>query len=144
LINLDSDELQKQAISALAKVLPSGGYLIMIENSQQTYGKQNWARELVDLPPRKPAEFNHFIDEEAILPHLRTTDLELLNVEDFISLHDLVLYVLVPAINGGVVDYQHPLVQAATRLNIAVSSKFPGTLGDFGQNRLFLCRKSVG
>lgn len=141
LINLNKDELQKQAISALAKFLPSGGYLVMIENSQQTYAKQNRARELVQLPPRKPAEFNHFFDEEIILPHLRTADLELLKAEDFISLHDLILYVLVPAINGGAVDYQHPLVEVATRLNIGLSFEFPGSLGEFGQNRLFLCRK---
>ena len=36
-----------------------------------------------------------------MLPRLGESDLTLVAVEDFISLHDLVLYVLVPAINGG-------------------------------------------
>jgi ubiquinone/menaquinone biosynthesis C-methylase UbiE len=141
LINLNTDELQKEALISLAGLLPVGGYLFMIENSQQTYEKQNLAREMLGLPRRTPASFNHFLNEELILPHLSAIGLELEKIEDFISFHDLVLYVLVPAINGGVVDYEHPLVKAATRLNMGISSQFPSGLGAWGQNRLFLCRK---
>lgn len=141
LINLNTDELQAKAIASLAQHLPKGGHLILMENSRLTHGKQNFARGLLDLPPRKAAEFNHFIDEEVLKQALTQNHLELLKTDDFLSLHDLVLYVLVPAINGGEIDYQHPLVQAATRLNIEMASTYPGSFGDYGQIRLFLCRK---
>ena len=141
LINLNTDELQQKAIGALAKLLRPGGHLLMIENSSQTYASQNVLRESVGLPARTPAEFNHFIDETTLKPFLPSAGLELLDVEDFITLHDLVLYVLVPMINSGQVDYEHPLVDAATRLNLAASELKPGSLGAFGQNRLYKCRK---
>ena len=141
LINLQTVELQKQAISALAAKVRPGGHLLMIENSMRTYGRQNHYRELLGLAPRTPAEFNVFFDEEEIVAHIDSGDLELEDVEDFISLHDLALYVLVPAINGGEVDYGHPLVEAAALLNKAVSAETPSAFGSAGQNRLFTCRK---
>lgn len=141
LINLNTDSLQQKAIKSLSDRLKDGGYLLMIENSQQTYDDQNKARELVGLAPRTPAEFNHFFDEKTLLPYIASIGLDLCDVEDFISIHDLVLYVLVPMLNGGVIDYEHPIVEAATKLNIALSSIRPDGLGKFGQNRLFKCRK---
>jgi SAM-dependent methyltransferase len=141
LINLKTVDLQKQAISALAAKVRPGGHLLMIENSMGAYGRQNHYRELLGLPPRTPAAFNLFFDEDEILAHVRGSDLELVDVEDFISLHDLALYVLVPAINGGEVDYGHPLVEAAAMLNKAVSAETPGAFGAAGQNRLYCCRK---
>lgn len=142
LINLNTDSLQQQAIKSLSDSLKDGGYLLMIENSQQTYDDQNKARELVGLAPRTPAEFNHFFNEDTLLPYIASIGLDLRDVEDFISIHDLVLYVLVPMLNGGVVDYEHPIVEAATKLNLALSSVRPDGLGAFGQNRLFKCRKN--
>lgn len=141
LINLNTIELQKQAITSIAGKLKSGGHLVMIENSLETYGQQNGCREVLGLPARTPAEFNLFFDETEIRPHLAQSGLTLEAVEDFSSLHDLVLYALVPAINGGKVDYEHPIVQAATVLNRALADALPGSLGPFGQNRLFYCRK---
>ena len=96
----------------------------------------------VTTSARTPAEFNHFFDEATLLPFLPKVGLEVLDIEDFISLHDLVLYVLVPMVNGGKVDYEHPMVEAATQLNIALSSLQPGGAGAFGQNRLYKCRKT--
>jgi SAM-dependent methyltransferase len=141
LINLNSDDLQQRAISSLRERLKPGGYLLMIENSKQTFESQNQAREGVGLAPRRPAEFNHFFDETTLRPFLHTAGLNLLTVEDFISLHDLVLYILVPMINGGEIDYEHPLVEAATGLNIALSALAPSGAGQYGQNRLFTCRR---
>lgn len=141
LINLQTVDLQKEAISALAGKVRPGGYLLMIENSMRTYSRQNNYRELLGLPPRTPAAFNLFFDEDEILGHIRGSDLELEEIEDFISLHDLALYVLVPAINGGEVDYAHPLVEAAAVLNKAVSAETPSAFGEAGQNRLYSCRK---
>jgi SAM-dependent methyltransferase len=140
LINLNTIELQMQAISAIAARVKPGGLLIMIENSIQAYTNQNRCREVVGLPPRTPDFYNLFFDETKILPHITAAGLDLLEIEDFISLHDLVLYVLVPAINGGKVDYDHPLVAAATKLNMAISAEHMGAFGCFGQNRLYACR----
>ena len=142
LINLPSTDQQKQAITGLASKVRPGGHLVMIENSRATYDTQNRYREHLGLPPRSPATFNLFFDETEILPHLPTAGLELVDTEDFISLHDLVLYVLVPAINGGTVDYNHPLVEAATMLNLAVSATTPSAFGAYGQNRLYTCRRT--
>ncbi|MTD95388.1 methyltransferase domain-containing protein [Hyphomicrobium sp. xq] len=141
LINLDAIELQKQAISILASKVKPGGYLLMIENSLTSYAKQNRCREALGLAARKPADFNLFFDEDEILLHVTAAGLELVDVEDFSSLHDLMLYVLVPAINGGAVDYDHPLVQAATTLSRELAAEATGTFGSYGQNRLFVCRR---
>jgi ubiquinone/menaquinone biosynthesis C-methylase UbiE len=140
LINIEKPDLQEKAITDLAARVRPGGYLLMIENSTATYGQQNHCRELLDLPPRTPAAFNLFLDESRIIPHLASLGLEV-DIEDFISLHDLMLYALVPSINGGTVDYDHPLVHAATKLNIAMSAETTSAFGKFGQNRLFACRK---
>lgn len=143
LINLSTDLLQQKAIASLAGLLKPGGHLLMIENSQQTYDNQNDIRAQVGLEKRTPAEFNHFFNDKTLLPFFKTVGLDLLDVEDFISLHDLVLYVLVPMMNGGQVDYSHPVVEAAASLNIAVSAVRPGGLGEFGQNRLYKCRRAI-
>lgn len=143
LINLNTTDLQKEAISSLATKVRHGGHLIMIENSVVTYSAQNRYRELLGLPARTPAPFNLFFEESQILPHLGAAGLELVEIEDFSSLHDLALYVLVPAINGGEVDYEHPLVEAATKLSTAVAFTNPNSFGALGQNRLYLCRKPL-
>jgi ubiquinone/menaquinone biosynthesis C-methylase UbiE len=140
LINLNTLDLQKEALISIAKRIKSGGHLTMIENSIQTYNEQNKCRELLGLKPRTPAPYNLFFDEREILPHLGTCGLELLEIEDFGSLHDLLLYVLIPSANGGTVDYAHPLVEAATTLSKAKSQTTPGAFGRFGQNRMYVCR----
>jgi len=141
LINLDTTEKQLRALSGLiARVRPQGD-LVVIENSRSTYDEQNRCRQIVGLAPRVPASFNLFFDESAIRAHVQQLGLELVQVEDFISLHDLVLYVLVPAINGGTVDYEHPLVKVAAVLSTGMSASVPGAFGSFGQNRLFHWRK---
>lgn len=143
LINLSTTALQIRAIQAMSAKTRPGGHLLMIENSSLTYATQNSYRADVGLPPRTPAVYNLFLDEDAILPNLEQLGLNLVDTEDFITLHDLVLYVLVPAINGGEVDYGHPLVEMATRLSIAASAKRPSAFGSAGQNRLYCCRKST-
>jgi SAM-dependent methyltransferase len=143
LINLNAAALQTQALATLASKVRAGGYLLMIENSTTTYGWQNQCREIVGLEPRAPAEFNVFFDESVILPHLATIGLELIEIEDFSSLHDIVLYVLLPSINNGQIDYEHPLVQSAAALSAGVFERQPGAFGKFGQNRLYVCHKPV-
>ena len=143
LINLGSSERQQRALLEIAEKLAPGGWLFAIENSRACFERQNECRERVGLARRTPAAFNHFLEEDALFPAVAHT-LELVATEDFISLHDLALYVLVPATNGGSVDYAHPLVEAATRLALALPSELRGAFGPFGQNRLYSLRKRGG
>lgn len=140
LINLGSTERQKRALTSLAKRSAEAGSLLLIENSQQSFARQNRCRETMGLEARKASDFNHFLDENEVIPHLRSL-FEEVAIEDFSSLHDLVLYVLIPASNGGVVDYDHPMVEAATRLSLSRPETLDGAFGALGQNRLFVCRR---
>jgi SAM-dependent methyltransferase len=142
LINLNTAELQGRAIKDLAGKLVPGGFLLMVENSRFTHGRQNRAREAVGLEPRTPAEFNRFFTEEEMTAHVDAAGLDLVEIEDFSSFHDLVLYALVPATNGGAIDYQHPAVAAAAELSSRFATTEQNAFGAFGQNRLYVCRKS--
>lgn len=142
LINLNPIGLQLQAITKLAALVAPGGALLMIENSQDSHGRQNRARELAGLPPRAAADFNLFFDEPPVRSRLDKLGFTVVT-EDFSSLHDLVLYVLAPLLNEGKLDYAHPMVEAATKLSCLLNAEMPGTLGAFGQNCLFICRKAV-
>lgn len=140
LINLNTSEMQLNAIKNIATKLKSGAYLLMLENSQSSYDKQNYLRELVGLEKRVPAEFNRFFDDEMI-NKISSFGLREEKNEGFTGLHDLALYLIVPLINGGKVDYSHPLVEAATKIALALSTSDEDKLGDYGQNRLYLYKK---
>jgi predicted O-methyltransferase YrrM len=139
LINLLDPELQCRALNALAERVRPDGAVIAIENSAATHARQNELRKLAGLPARKPPEHNRFVDDELLLAGVEE-QLELVAIDDFGRLHDLVLYVLVPMINGGEVDYDHPLVAAATQLALAGADDFLD-LAPIGQNRLYRFRK---
>ena len=143
LINLQTDENQRQALKSISQRVHGNGFIFLIENSQQSYARQNELRESLGLEPRVPASFNHFIDEVSFLEFARECGLTLEGIVDISSLHDTVLYALVPSINGGEVDYNHPLVQAATQLEISRHGELGSPFGDFGQNRLFIFQKSA-
>jgi SAM-dependent methyltransferase len=134
LINLGDVTMQKRAIDNLASV--SQGLLILIENSRQTKDAQNDLREVVGLPRRKDAEFNLFLDDDVVIPHLKSL-FSTVEVEDFGSLHDILLYVLLPATLGDAGHYDHPIMQAVADL----CTKVPISAGHFGQNRLYYCRR---
>lgn len=140
LINLNTHELQVNALDQLYRKTVEGGYIVLIENIQSTYSNQNRLRESVGLKQRTPDAFNLFIDEPRFLSHAEKK-LTLVAVEDFASLHDLVLYVLVPMLNNGNVDYDSPMVLAATKLLLSIPEEFSNRFGDFGQNRLYLFKK---
>ena len=67
-----SKELKQHSVNYLLSNLPrlDDGLLLMIENSQQAFARQNACRESLGLPSRSPSEFNHFLDEARILPEL--------------------------------------------------------------------------
>lgn len=140
-INLNSDDLQHKGIEQLTAKVRTGGYLIMIENQNKTHEKQNNLRKLVSLNSREVAKFNHFMDESSLLSQAKLLGLSYEKSYNFSSLHDTVLYTLVPMINGGEVDYEHPLVQAAANLINAGGEELMDSFGDFGQNKLFIFKK---
>jgi len=141
IINLNADALQHQGLVQLVNKVHQGGHLILIENQTSSYGNQNRLRELVGLDARNPAGFNHFMDEPCLMEKAMALGLECVQSYSFSSLHDIILYVLVPMINAGKVDYDHPLVQAAADLTNAGGAELMNSFGDFGQNKLFLFKK---
>ncbi len=133
-INLMTPEEQLGALDQLTAKVHVGGALVVLENTRKAFEAQNDLREAAGLARRTPPEHNLFIDEEAFLAAARDR-LELVAIDEFAALHDLLLYVLVPAANGGTVDYGHPVVEAATRLLLALPGA--GGVTSAGQNRLF-------
>lgn len=136
-INLPTQDLQVAALLQMAHKVRSGGSLLLIENVSHTYGNQNSLREALGLKSRVPDSYNLFLEENALVELLQAKGFLLKVVEDFASLHDLVLYVLLPAMNGGVTDYEHPLVEAATTLQLNSTGFGESVFGPFGQNRLY-------
>lgn len=140
IINLNSSELQETGIRNIIKKVKLGGYLIIIENMQESHSRQNNCRESVGLPKREAPPYNLFLNESNLIS-LVSKSMKLKETSDFGSLHDLLLYVLVPMTNGGLVDYNHPIVQAATDFLIKSSEIYNNSFGNFGQNRLYLFHK---
>ena len=141
IINMNTRELQRKTVIEMARKVAPGGLLMIIENFYDTYDQQNLCRTLVGLEPRKPMEFNLFMRGADLDQDAAGEGFEKISLENFGSLHDLILYVLVPSINGGVVDYSHPMVEKATSLSAAISAQTPNAFGAFGQNQLHVYRK---
>ena len=142
LINLNSWKIQQQGIVQLLSRVRKGGHLLVIENFLDSYQNQNYLRELIGLRARTPDPYNKFIDE-AKLESFACDELKLklLLVENFGSMHDLILYVLLPHINSGEVIYNHPLMESVTLLLEKLPEEFVNRFGDFGQNKLYLFEK---
>ncbi|MCG8529480.1 MAG: class I SAM-dependent methyltransferase, partial [Desulfovibrionales bacterium] len=144
LINLNSHELQMQGVDQLRAKVSTGGYLVLIENIARTHDRQNELRQALGLEARIPDTFNLFLDESRFLDHVQGK-LELIHRECFASLHDIILYVLVPMVNGGRVDYDHPMVGAVTQLLHSqkgeLDHELAGAFGEFGQNCLYVFKK---
>src|SRR5262249_9017044 len=138
LINLDTIEKQKAGIDQLVRKVMKHGALLLIENSRQTKDAQNDLRDAMGLPRRKDADFNLFLDDRAIVPHLESR-FGRVEVQDFGSLHDIILYALLPYAMGAEFQYEHPLMDAVAKLCTQI--EIPA--GGFGQNRLYLCRDRV-
>lgn len=140
IINLNSRELQKQALTNLANSVRPGGHLILIENDVDAFAKQNELRLALGLPAREPAAFNLFINRHELVSGLKDAGLHTVYEDDFACLHDLLLYVLGPAAADGKIDYDSEIVKQATRLLLT------GALGNLGlgigQNRLIAFEKA--
>jgi len=145
IINLTDIEMQKKSINNCVKALKGSGTFLMLENSLQNYSRQNDARKALGLSERTPPSFNLFLDEDIILPHCRSLGLELMLIDDFGSLHDLMLYVILTATDPDSEHYDNDAVLKAAELTMNLAAKGYGyPFGSFGQNRLFIFRKMKG
>ncbi len=141
-INLIELNQQFEALAKLAKKVKKNGYILLVENSTKTHGNQNQSRKMLGLEARIPVSENLFIDEGEFMDYAQgELNLELVDTVDFGSLHDIMLYVLIPKINGGKVDYAHPLMDAVTEFMLNIDPSKMGEFSDFGQNRLFIFKK---
>ena len=142
LINLTSWDLQKRALENLANRVARDGLLLILENYRGVYSAQNSLRQAIGLEPRTPDPTNLFMDEAVFDAYMQSDlGLELVDVDDFGSLHDILLYVLLPSVNEGTVVYDHLLMGAVTNLLENASDLPADAFGSFGQNRLYVYRK---
>jgi SAM-dependent methyltransferase len=144
IINLASASEQLTVMQQIAGVVRPSGLFLMLENSRQTHAVLNTIRSALGLSERPPAAYNVFIDEPAVIePFKRTMDL--VAVEDFGSIHDLILYAVQPAADGGgKVEYDTPLMTQVTNALLAMTRLGIDTGHGFGQNRLWIWRKPTG
>jgi SAM-dependent methyltransferase len=140
LINLSSAEEQLTAMRRIAQLVRPGGLFLMLENSTKTHGTLNDIRVSLGLSRREPAAYNVFIDEVAVVEPFRDT-MTLEGVEDFGGIHDLMLYAVAPAVNGGEIRYDTPEMTALTDALLALRHRGVETFGPFGQNRLWIWKR---
>lgn len=142
LINLNSWTLQQKALSNLADLLKPNGTLIIIENFINSHANQNKLRELIDLPLRVPDSYNKFLDENLFERFVNNeAGLKILETDNFASLHDILLYVLLPHINSGAISYEHPLMNTVTELLANLPTELSSSFGYYGQNNLYVLKR---
>ena len=144
IINLNTMDAQLKAADQLSKKVEQNGYLLILENFKQSYERQQDCRIAAGLSKRVPDAYNLFIDGAVFIPHVKKS-MDLICVDDFGSLHDLLLYILLPMIHNGNIMYNHPLVQAVAdfSINLAKKNKYDTNFGSFGQNRLLIFHKTA-
>jgi hypothetical protein len=137
LINLASLQEQLDAVSEMAKMLTPDGCLIFLENCVESHGAQNKLREAMGLEKRPTASFNVFLQENALLRHAESIGLKRRVFKNVGSLHDTLLYVLLPKVQGEI-DYAHPAVEEAKNLELNLKNYKENLFGSFGQVNLFV------
>ena len=143
LINLNSWDLQQNALQKLVSLLKPNGYLILIENFTTSYANQNQLREIIGLPPRVPDAYNKFINENDFESFAKSElNAEIIISKNFASLHDILLYVLLPHSNSGQVSYDHPVMESVTQLLKNLPDEISENFGQFGQNNLYILKRS--
>jgi len=144
LINLNTWDLQKKGLSQLNQCIKNKGFLLLVENFTNSYSNQNQLRTSLNLNPRTPDPYNLFLSEEKLEPFLRNElRLSLVLSENFGSLHDLLLYVLLPHVNNKRVVYDAPIMESVTQLLLNFPHSLQKNFGDFGQNKLYLFQKTL-
>ena len=136
LINLASADEQLAAMRRFKSLLEPGGLFLMLENSVQTHARLNGVRTALGLPERPAATFNLFIDEADVIAPFQD-EMELLDVEDFGAIHDLLLYAVEPRLGDGEVHYDSALLSTVTEALLGLGAD-AGSRLPFGQNRLWV------
>ena len=67
--------------------------------------------------------------------------LKILETDNFASLHDILLYVLLPHINSGAISYEHPLMNTVTELLANLPTELSSSFGYYGQNNLYVLKR---
>ncbi len=143
LINLNSWTLQQEALQNIAELLTPTGSLIIIENFENSYTNQNKLRELIGLPSRVPDSYNKFLNENLFQKFVtEEIGLKIMKIDNFASLHDILLYVLLPHLNSGTISYDHPLINSVAELLVSLPNELSGSFGYFGQNNLYILRRA--
>jgi SAM-dependent methyltransferase len=141
LINLSSLKEQLHTIKTLLDKVKHNGVLILVENCKGSYERQNKLRKYLNLEPRKAAEFNVFLDEDAVIDFINRRNYKLKTMLNLGSIHDIILYVLLVKLEG-VVCYSHPLVQMTKDLEVESFLETGKSLfGAFGQVNIFVIKK---
>ena len=107
----------------------------MLENSKQRTDALDEVRETLQLPPKKRAEFNHFLDE-CCLDKQMTQPGDLIATYDFAGLHDIILYGINANAENGNHEYDTEAMKRVTKVNILLNNA--GVAIPFGQNRLWV------
>ncbi len=137
IINLNSHEIQAAVVKNLSELVAKGGSLILGENPEHKFQLQNELRGYLELDDRTPPDFNLLIDEDNIISALKEASFKIDEIDDFSALHDILLYVIIPKINGGFIDYNHPMLEVVKTLSPMTYKKYVNGFGHFGQNRMY-------
>ena len=137
LINLPHWEAQRQALRRIARLLPPGGRLVMVEGVLEPLERLNAIRAAVGLEPITVVWYNCFFREAQLEAELRRdftiTAVESLGLYLYLTriLHPLVVAPEAPR-------HDSPINAAARRLVEAT----PGDpFADLGYNRLYVCTR---
>lgn len=137
LINLGDWSNQLKALRECARVLKSGGVLLLSEATHQGWNKLNVLRREWGLAEIPMPGFNNYLDEQQVI-NAMATELELVELVNFASTYFVGTRLLKPLLAqalGGKVDPANPDAE----LNRWFST-LPAW-GDYGTQKLFVFRK---
>ena len=137
IINLGEWSHQARALRECARVLKTGGTLLLSEATLQGWQRLNQFRSEWGLPDIPMPPFNLYLDENQVC-EAAASDLELVDVVNFASTYYVGTRVLKPLLDralGGVVDVANPNMEWNRWL-----SQLPAW-GDYGTQKLFIFRK---
>jgi ubiquinone/menaquinone biosynthesis C-methylase UbiE len=137
IINLGEWSRQARGLRECARVLKSGGTLLLSEATLQGWQRLNQFRAEWGLPDIPMPPFNQYLDENQVF-ETTAGELELLDVVNFASTYYVGTRVLKPLLDralGGVIDVANPNMEWNRWL-----SQLPAW-GDYGTQKLFVFRK---
>jgi ubiquinone/menaquinone biosynthesis C-methylase UbiE len=137
IINLCDWDRQLTGLRECARVLKTGGTLLLSEATIQGWQRLNRLRNEWGLPDIPMPAFNRYLDETQVCEAL-SSDLKLIDIVNFASTYYVGTRVLKPLLNqalGSVVDVANPNMEWNRWF-----SQLPAA-GDYGTQKLFVFRK---